>query len=132
MAKFKVSFTKKSGAKAAAAPHASGPVVDFQLLDNQNDSVTIQGASAAGNPIDISTVATITVKSDNESVLTVSTPSGMTYVEKAVGSTGSANVTVTATWNDGSVGPFSISYPVTVTAGPAGGLVVTHGTPIAN
>ena len=133
MAKPKVKLVKKGAMKAAAKASAAGPVVDFVLQDNQNDTVTILGADAAGNPVDISSVATLTAVSSDPTKVTVSTPSGMTATETAVGPLTVAGspvaVSFTATWNDGSLGPFTVVDSVDVVNSPAGGVVIQHGTP---
>jgi hypothetical protein len=121
----KASAPKTPGKKATGA----GVVI----LDNENDSFTVMGVDGAGNPVDISSVATMTAVSDTPGTVTVTT-TGMTGTVVAVGPLGTANLTVTATWNDGSIGPFSITVPVTVAANPAttSGIGVTFGTPVVN
>lgn len=129
-AKMSVTCVKKS--KAPRIPikkAASTPVVGFTLIDNEDCSFTVFGVDAAGNQLDISALATLAVSSDTVAVLTVATPVGMTGIMTAVGPAGTANLTLVATWNDGSVGPFTILWPITVTAGPATGVVVVPGVP---
>jgi hypothetical protein len=132
----KISLVKKSALTKTAAKSAKGAAapVAFQLIDNQNDTCTVMGVDSAGNQLDISSVATLTPAptSDNTAVLTIGAPTGMTFNMKAVGPTGSANVTATATWNDGSIGPFSFTLPVNVSAAPAGGIVIVPGVPVLN
>lgn len=130
-----VKLVKKSaGLKKATAP-VHGPVkttTDLLLFDNQDDTATVQGVDAGGNPVDISSVATITVSSSDTASLTVATPVGMTFSFSALKPTvvgTPVNVTVTATWSDGSVGPFVVTLPVDITGTVATGLVVTPGTP---
>jgi hypothetical protein len=124
MASFKVSLVKK-GAKAKFGAVAS----DFTIQDNEDGTFTVLGKDAAGfGGIDISGVATLTVSSDNAAVLTVGVISGMTFPVSAV-APGTCNLTITATWNDGSIGPFVINLPGTVTQGPVTGLEVDVGTP---
>lgn len=118
--------TAKALAPGDAAPSA------FVLVDNQNDTCTVIGVDAAGNQVDISAVASISVASDDPGVLLVGAPSGMTFKMTAAGPLGSANVTVIATWNDGSVGPFNFTLPVSVVAGQATGVKIAPGTPVAN
>jgi hypothetical protein len=116
------------GAKKAAALKSGAAVASFSLLDDQDDVCTVQGVDAAGASVDISAVATIAVTSDTPAVLSVDAPVGMSFTMSGL-LPGSANVTVIATWNDASVGPFQIVLPVTCTGGPATGIVVTPGTP---
>lgn len=127
-----VTLVKKASKGVSAAPvkkaKVGDPIAVFTMQDNQDDTCTVQGVDAAGAAVDISAVATITAVSDNPAVLTVDSPVGMTFKEHGV-APGSANVTVVATWGDGSVGPFTFTLPDTVTAGPATGLLITHGTP---
>ena len=122
----KATFTKAIGPKAAAKPVKADPLAAFGLIEGTGDTVTVQGVSAAGTPIDISTVAKITAVSDNEAILKILPPEGMTYHEDAV-ALGDCNVIVTATWNDGSVGPFTLNYPCKVSVGPVAGLAISHG-----
>ncbi len=114
----------KKGAAKGGTPKKG----DFAFQDNQDDTYTVSGVDAAGAPVDISSVATIAATSDNAAVLTADPPTGMTGTVHGA-APGSANLTVTATWNDGSIGPFAITVPVAVTAGPATGLKVDFGSP---
>jgi hypothetical protein len=123
-----VSLIKKSAVKKATGVKA-GPVVNFNLVDNGDDTCTVLGVDKAGNPAPIDTLATITVTSDNTAILTVDPPVGVTFAMHAVGPLGSANVTAVATWNDGSVGPFTFTLPVTIVAGAVSGVVIQPGTP---
>ena len=127
----KAEFAKKHGAGKSLAPGKPHDVASFILLDNQDDTCTVVGVSAAGNPVDISAIASLTPapSSDNAGVLTVDPPSGMTFAMHAVGPVGTANVMATATWNDGSKGPFSFTLPVSVQAGGATGIKIVPGTP---
>lgn len=126
----KITLVKKSAQRKAAGRAAKGlAIVDFQLQDNGDDTFTVLGVDAGGNTADISSIATLTATSDNPSVLTVDTPVGMTSAMHAVGPLGSANITAVATWNDGSIGPFTVTLPVTVIAGPVTGVVIVPGTP---
>lgn len=131
----KVRMTKKSpGMKAAQkAPKGAG-VTEFNLQDNGDETYTVLGADAAGNTFDISGVASITATSDNPAVVAVDTPGPTTFGAHAaqpapsVGAT--AKVSVTATWTDGSVGPFTIDLGFTIQAGPVSGIVaVPSGAP---
>lgn len=133
MAKPKISMATKSSAKARApraGGAAAGPMQDFLLLDNQDNTFTVQGTDAAGATVDISTVATLTPAptSSDPTVLTVDTPTGMTGTVHAL-KPGSAKVTINATWTDGSVGPFTIDWPLTVSGSAATGLTIVPGTP---
>jgi hypothetical protein len=124
-----VTLVKKSAAKKTVAGLKAGPVVNFQLVDNGDDSCQVLGVDAAGNTADISAVATITVSSDATNILTVDPPVGVTFAMHAVGPLGAANVTAVATWTDGSKGPFTFTLPVTVIAGPVSGVQIVPGTP---
>jgi hypothetical protein len=112
--------------KALAAGSPAPPAL--VLMDVNDDSFTVQGVDAAGAPVDISAVATIAVTSDTPTVLSVDPPVGMTCAIHAL-LPGTATLTITATWNDGSAGPFTVTWPITVTGGPATGLIITPGTP---
>ncbi len=128
----KIKLTHKSGHKAAAkAAKGAGPL-DFNLQDNGDNTYTVLGVDAAGNQLDISGIASLTPAptSDNPGV-TVDVPSPMTVgvhaavPAPAIGTV--ANLAVTATWTDGSVGPFTIAFTETVTAGPANSIVLVPG-----
>jgi hypothetical protein len=130
MASPKITLVKKSAAKAKARAAKPGDATStFQLVDNQDDTFTVNGVDAAGNAVDISTLATMTAASDNTAVLTVDAPVGLTSAMHAVGPVGTANVTVVVTLTDGSAGPFTVSLPVSVVAGPASGVVIQLGQP---
>lgn len=128
----KITQCKKSSGMKSNKPMKAGdpPLANYLLQDNEDGSFTILGADAAGAQVDISAVATLDPPptSDNTAILTVDPPSGMTVACHGV-LPGQALVTVTATWGDGSVGPYVITVPVEVKAGPVTGLAVTFGTP---
>ncbi len=133
MAAPKVSIVKKSAAKKAAKGGKPAAVVDFVFVDNQDDTCTVNGLDSVGNPIDISAVATLAVSSGDLTVITVDPPTGMTFAMHATGKLGTAvGITVTATWNDGSVGPFSFTLPVDVVVGPATGVILVPGVPTSH
>ena len=131
----RIALVKKGNAapfkgRAAGAAATS----DFVLIDNLNDTATISGVDAAGNPVDISNVATIAVTSSDTSILTIDpAPSGMTFGMKTTGKLTVAGspvtITVVATWKDGSIGPFTATLPVDVVSGPAGSIVIQPGVP---
>jgi hypothetical protein len=132
----KVKMLKKSKLTTKAKLHVEGAPapVSFAIIDNEDDTVTVSGVDAAGDMIDISAVATLdTPVSSDPTMVTADAPVGMTFKEHAI-VVGSPTVTVTATWNDGSLGPFSYTDNLTITAppspGPVTGLVITHGTPV--
>jgi len=124
---------KSHGRKAGPKAKAGDPIPNYGLLDNEDGSFTILGLRADGTTADISAIASLTPPpvSDNPAVLTVDPPAGMTDQCHGL-SAGTANVACTATWNDGSVGPFNLTVPCTVAAHPPGpitGLAVTFGVP---
>lgn len=134
----KVSMVKR-GKNVTARPAMAikGDVMnEFHFVDNGNGTYAVEGVSAAGNVVDISNVATIAVTSADPSKVAVDPPvSGMTFGLKAVGpvTIDPVEISVVATWNDGSVGPFSFTAPATVVAGPAAGVrVVDLGTPVVS
>lgn len=131
MSKFKITMRKKSSAphKRVAQASPSDPVQEFELLDNEDNTLTFFGISKGGNRVDISDVATLAVVSDNPAVIAVDPPvSGMTCGVKA-GSLGTANLAADVTWNDGSIGPFGYNLPGATKASAVGGLGVELGTP---
>lgn len=127
-----VKLVKKSKLAGAAPPKKAKagdpPLVNFQMQDNQDDTCTVSGVDAAGAAVDISGVASLSVASGNPAVLTVDSPVGMTFTMHGV-APGTADVTVTATWNDGSTGPFTFVLPTTESGSPATGITVTPGVP---
>jgi hypothetical protein len=126
-----VSILKASSPKAKTLKAKAGPT-NFILLDNEDDTFTVMGVDKAGYPVDISTVATIVVTSDNTAILTVDPPVGMTSAMHAVGPIGSCNLDVVATWNDGSLGPFSFALPINTQASSAGGIEIVPGVPTSH
>lgn len=128
----KVQKVSKSGFRGTATKLRAGspPPPTLSLPDNLDQPFTVGGLDSGSppQPVDISGVATITVTSDNPAVMTADTPSGMSCTVHAL-TPGSVNLTIVATWNDGSVGPFTITWPITVTGSAATGLVITPGTP---
>ncbi len=133
----KVTLVKKGNLKRAVPQKASAaaPVIDFELQDNGDDTCTVFGVSGAGNRLDISGVATLTPPptSSDTTILTVDAPAGMTFAMHAVGKLSTpgttVNVVATATWTDGSIGPFSFTLPVDVVAGGATGILIVPGVP---
>jgi hypothetical protein len=125
-----VSKGKASKIKSSAKPSA---VVDFQLVDNGDDTCTVWGVDKAGNQADISSVATIVASSSDTSIITVDPPAGVTFAMHATGKLSTpgspVSIAVTATWKDGSIGPFSFTLPVDVVAGVTTGVVIVPGTP---
>lgn len=133
MSKMTAKFVKQSALRGTTPKKvAASAVAGFNLVEGTGDDVTVGFVDSAGNPVTPASLPTLTDSSDTPTVITVAEPNGLTFHETAVGPVGSANITVVATWADGSVGPFTITYPDTVTAGPAGGLVINHGTPTVN
>jgi hypothetical protein len=125
----KVSFAAASVAKATKADFKAGTPVPFDIMDNGDQSYTLFGRSAAGNRVDITGLVTVTAVSDNTAALTVDPPTGPKVQTHAIGPVGTANVANVVTWNDGSVGPFSIDLVATIKAGAATGLDVVFDQP---
>lgn len=128
-----VKLVKKSQHKQLAQlkTHKPGdaPPPNFVIQDNEDSTFTVMGVDSAGFPVDLSATAKITSNtSDNPASLTVDPPAGMAYGVHGI-APGSANVITVVTANDGSFGPFTYTLPTTETTGPAGGIVVTPGTP---
>jgi hypothetical protein len=123
MAKIKCSVVKQGHAKMAGPvtkAKAGDPApTELVLLDTEKSGFTLFGVNAAGNRIDISGVASLTpppVSSDT-GVLTIGTVSGM-HVDVVSVAAGTVTVEATATWNDGSTGPFVIEIAGTVKQDP--------------
>lgn len=137
-APLKVKLTKRAMNAPGPGPMPKGAgTTQFNIQDNGDETFTIMGETGSGNVVDISTVATISVTSDNPTAVTVDVPdpTKTTFGAHAavspppkIGDT--AKVTIVATWNDGSAGPFTLELTFTVQAGPVTGLVaVPTGTP---
>lgn len=126
----KKTLKSKAGMKAAGFAASGDPIPSYVLQDNEDGSFTVFGVNAAGNQVDISSVATLTPAptSSDTTVLTVDPPVGMTVTCHAI-KAGHADVSVTATWNDGSVGPYFITVPADVSSSGVIGIGVTFGTP---
>ncbi len=122
---------KKNIAKAKVGQ----AVGEFEFLVGEDGSCTVQGVNDQG-AVDITDVATLTIVSDDPTIVSAGAPNGMTFVESAI-AVGSTVVHITATWNDpaAGIGPFTIDDPVKVSVpvppppGPVVGLLLTHGTP---
>lgn len=138
MAKCSVSMVQvKSGTpkiKTTVATKAVGPLDVFQIHIDEHSVCTVFGVDKGGNLLDISAIASLTPppSSDNTTVLTVDPPVGMTFKLVSTLTVGTANVLTTATWNDGSIGPFQFSLPVQCLAGTPSGIIVQPGTPVPN
>ena len=128
MASWKVMKKSALGGKKLAKPQGGAKAIptDFALVDNEDGSFDCAGHDAAGFPVDISSLATMTAASDNTAVLTVDPPTGLHGVLHGV-APGSANLAITITLNDGSSGPYSASIAVTVKAGAVSGFDVVFG-----
>jgi hypothetical protein len=123
-----IKSTASQGVKSAA-PMAVGDSTDAYLLQDNNDgSFDVFGLNAAGNRVDITGVATLDASSSDDSVVAVSPPTGA-HVACQAKKPGSAEIKATATWNDGSVGPFEITVPCDVKSSPVKGLVAEFGDP---
>lgn len=125
-------FAHGAPKKMAANNMKADPGAFGLVVGNPNGTqVTIMGTRANGETVDISGVASLAVTSSDESVATAAV-SGMQYNISLL-KAGDVTFHVVATWNDGSVGPFSIDDPCSVADAPPGpvtGLVATHGTPV--
>ncbi len=124
-------LVKKAGMKASGKKAKVGdPIPAYVLVDNEDGSFTVTGTDAAGASVDISAVATLDPPptSSAPATLSVDPPAGMLVACHGL-LPGHADVTVTATFTDGSVGPFVITVPADVGAGPATSLTVTFTTP---
>lgn len=124
----KWTLVKKSSMHASASKMKAGDAAPmaFTIVDNGNQHFDVMGASAAGNPVDISGVATLAAVSSDPTLLSASV-SGMGFDVAAIGPVGDCSVDLTATWNDGSLGPFTASIAESITVGPANQIVVTPG-----
>lgn len=131
-----IKLLKKSQTRRISMPLKKGATVtDFALQDNGDDTCTVLGVDAAGNTVDISAVVTLDPPptSSDTSIITVDPPQGMTFAMHATGKLSTPGtpviVTATATWQDGSTGPFAFDLPVDVVPGPVTGVVIQPGTP---
>jgi hypothetical protein len=128
-----VTCVKKSAAKKAASGAKAAPGV-FVLQDNGDDTFTVMGADAAGNTVPLPATMSLTATSDAPAVVKVDAPTGFTSAihaavpAPAVGAT--ANVTLTVTDSaTPPVGPFTITWPISIVASPLSGISVQPGVP---
>ncbi len=135
MANVNVKLVKKSAAPrgAKAVPGAKAAGTNFLFMDNEDDTCTVQGVDASGSPVDISAVATLAVTSGDPLTISVDSPVGMTFkmhgLKPSVAGT-PVVISATATWTDGSIGPFKFDLPCDVTGTAATGIVIVPGAPV--
>ncbi len=138
MAKLPWKLVKKSAMKSRAAlkPHASGdPLASFELTDNEDNTLTINGVNKSGAVLDISATYTLTPAptSSDPSIVSVDPPVGMTIPFHGL-KAGTATISATATQNDGvtpPAGPFVSDTPIVCTVDPnVAGVIATPGTPV--
>lgn len=107
----------------------NGATADFQLVDNGDDSMTVQGKDSAGNAVDISSLGTVAWSSSDESKVTVSPAEGPTASMSAVGPTTDGTpveIKAVFTPTDGST-PLTGTLEVTVVTGQANDLSIVPG-----
>jgi hypothetical protein len=125
-----IKLVKKAGLKAGRVMTVRDPISgDFILVDNGNQSFTVQGVDAAGNPVDLTTTFTLAVSSSNTTLVTVGSVTGMTFSLVAVGPLSVPGspvmVTVVATGIPPvTAGPFTATLAVDVVAGGATGIQI--------
>jgi hypothetical protein len=125
-----IKLVKKSGLRAAQAHKPGAPITgDFQLVDNGNQSFTVQGIDAAGNPVDLTSTFTLSVSSGDTARVTVGAMTGMTFSLSAVGPLTlpgvPAVIAVVATAIPPvTAGPFTASLPVDVVPGTPTGVQI--------
>jgi len=129
MAKFTCKMAPKGARKMMAAAGAKAAGDAFSIADNEDGSFTVFGVDKAGNQVPIDGVATLTATSSDPSTLTLDTPSGATVQTHGV-KPGAVTISVTATWDDGSVGPFSLDLTGTVGGSAVAGLTATFSNPV--
>jgi len=121
---------KKVGSLTAHAKlqgHAQSGV--FTLLDGGQGTFEVLGTNQSGQDVDISSVAALTVAADpNNPAVTVDAidpASPMKFVAHAPSTgDGSADLTVTATWLDASIGPFNFVATIKYSGGAIIDIVV--------
>lgn len=121
---------KGAGMKAGPKAKAGDPApASYVLLDSQDGTVTVQGVTQSGATVDLDAVATLAATSSDDTILSVDPPAGMKVAVHGL-KAGHAELSLTATWNDGSL-TLTITVPCDVgtTPDPVTGLVVTLGTP---
>lgn len=134
MKMFKASAVK---AKMMAKPPLKTAPPEFGLRDNEDDSVTLVGVDASGNPATLDTsLGTLATVSGDTSIVTVDPPVGLTYQMHAVGKLSVVGtpvpVTSTFTFAAGNPTPISVIDPINVIAGAANSFDITHGTPTSH
>lgn len=107
----------------------NGATADFQLVDNGDDTLAVQGTDSAGNNVDISALGTIAWASADPNSVTVDPADGPSTTMHAVGPTATGvSITATFTPSDGSA-PLVGELLVDVVTGGATGLKIVPGTP---
>lgn len=124
MAKLTANF--KKSAKPARAFKAGDPVGTFTITDDPNKpgNFVVHATNLAGDILDVSAVATIGVTADASGNATFQTTGAVSFAAQGV-KQGQATATITLTWTDGSVGPFTGDVLFNVNPGGPTGLVVT-------
>lgn len=130
---------KPKGFKASASgpskklKRGDPPPQNVDLVDNGDQTWTLVSYDAAGNVVDTSAVATLSVTSDTPATMTADIPATppMTFAVHTLGPITPpgtvVKIVVTETWNDGSVGPFSAEIDYTTKTGPTTGVVAVPG-----
>jgi hypothetical protein len=129
MTTVKVTYSKTAAKKAMRAAAAGATVAAFVLTDDPGKpgNYIVMATDAAGDQIDPSAVATIGVVAADPTTLTATVTGPNKFSVQGLKATpaGTPSVaTITMTWTDGSVGPFSGDVSFTVTAGGPTGIVV--------
>lgn len=121
--KLKTAF--KKGAKAAKKFRAGDQVGSFTITDDPNtpNGYKVMATNLAGDILDVSDVASIVVTADNGNA-SFSVQGPTTFTAQGLAQ-GDCTATITLTWTDGSVGPFSGDVLFHVQPGGPTGLIVT-------
>jgi len=126
-----VSLAKKGAPLKAGPPLKAGDKVGAFLVHVGDDGLcTVVGVDAHGNESDISAVATLSPppSSSDSATISVDPPTGMAFKQHALGRVTApgetVKVTATATWNDGSIGPFTFTLEEEVGPGTVSGIKI--------
>ena len=131
-----MSFTVQLKSKARKMARAGAKAVNGSITivadpTGPGFTWTLDGTDTAGDLVDISAVADASGSVDDPTIMSLDPLVGGVTGHCVPLKVGTAKLSVTGTWKDGSIGPFSDTLTCVVTQGPVTGVVVSvNGTPV--
>ncbi len=100
------------------------------MFIDEHDDATVFGVTNAGDQVDIAGAATIGLADSNPAACVSNVTGATTFHMQAV-AVGHDDIGVTATWTDGSNGPYNETLPVDCKQDPnkVGGIIIVPGIP---